>query len=390
MIEKLVPVFHSQLYGVSSVGKPKQWAVSVFSYENYSEIVVDHGFVGGKIVSSSRKLAVGKNIGKSNETTHSEQAILEAQSLTRQKIDEQYVVNIEDIVGPSAASVPLPMLAHEFTKRKKYLKYPCFVQPKLNGVRCLIVKKDGKCRAYSRGGKEYLAIQHILDECNTLFDEGDIFDGEIFSKDLTFQQIVTAIKNEEEHDDNLVHLKYWVYDYVSNLNYSDRFAIICDRLNAKSRASDSSIVITPTFLIENEQEIFTKHMLFVSHSYEGTMIRNDIGAYELKHRSNNLLKYKDFLEKEFEIVGGEESDGTSKGQCVFVCRLSPTDERTFKVRCIGPNEIREHQWNNLKSYIGRWVTVKYQTESDDGIPIFPVGIIVRDGSVVNGIFVPAE
>ncbi len=58
--------------------------------------------------------------------------------------------------------------------------------------------------------------------------------------------------------------------------------------------------------------------------------------------------------------------------------------------CIGPNEIREHQWNNLKSYIGRWVTVKYQTESDDGIPIFPVGIIVRDGSVINGIFVPAE
>lgn len=56
--------FYTILYGLSSTGKPKQWAVSVKTFDKYSEIIVDHGYVNGKIVSSSRKLEVGKNIGK--------------------------------------------------------------------------------------------------------------------------------------------------------------------------------------------------------------------------------------------------------------------------------------------------------------------------------------
>lgn len=56
--------FYQKLYGLSSSGKIKQWSVSVVSYDNYSEIIVDHGYIDGKIVSSSRKIEVGKNIGK--------------------------------------------------------------------------------------------------------------------------------------------------------------------------------------------------------------------------------------------------------------------------------------------------------------------------------------
>lgn len=39
---------------------------------------------------------------------------------------------------------------------------------------------------------------------------------------------------------------------------------------------------------------------------------------------------------------------------------------------------REEQWKNRKEYIGNSLTVRYQTLSDEGIPISPVGIVVRD------------
>ena len=38
-----------------------------------------------------------------------------------------------------------PMLAHEFKKNKHKVKYPCIVQPKLDGIRCIATIKDGKC-----------------------------------------------------------------------------------------------------------------------------------------------------------------------------------------------------------------------------------------------------
>lgn len=367
--------YNKKLYGLSSTGKIKQWEVSVVQHDNFSEIIVDHGYLDGKIVSSSREIGAGKNIGKANETTHFQQAMLEALSLVAAKLDKQYVENLDHIKKPSEAYIPLPMLAHEYLKRKKYLTYPCYGQPKLNGVRCLVVKLNGQCVAYSRGGKQYKTITKILDYCNKIMKDGDIIDGELFTKSLTFQEIVSCIKSEKELDPNINLMQYWVYDYNSELNYSDRYEYLKSIIKP---ADDSPLVLVNSTELYSEKEIYNFMISAMQDGYEGAMLRNKTGPYVLKNRSNNLLKYKQFMEKEFLIVGGEESDGLAKGQCVLVCKLNETDNKTFKVRCIGPNSLREEQWRNLKDYIGKFLTVRYQTVSDDGIPIFPIGIIVRD------------
>ena len=381
--------FYQKLYGLSSSGKIKQWSVSVVSYDNYSEIIVDHGYIDGKIVSSSRKIEVGKNIGKKNQTTHAEQALSEAESLVAQKQDQQYVIDLAALKNPAQAEVPLPMLAHEYTKRKKYLKFPCYAQPKLNGVRCLIVKNNDQCKAYSRGGKQYITITSILNYCNLIMKNGDIFDGELFSTDLTFQEIVSCVKREEELDPNLSKLEYWVYDCVSEDDYADRYKYIKSIiLNTFTPDIVFPIVLTECVDINSEEEIFDFQKIAIENGFEGTMLRNKTGSYVLKDRSSNLLKYKEFFEKEFKIVGGEEGDGLAKGQCTFVLQLSDDDNRTFKARCIGPNETREEQWLNLNNYISKSLTVRFQTYSDEGVPIFPVGVAIRDGAFVDGQFQP--
>jgi DNA ligase-1 len=82
------------------------------------------------------------------------------------------------------------------------------------------------------------------------------------------------------------------------------------------------------------------------------------------------------LDAEFEIVGCDEGSGKDEGKAIFVCKIK--NGKTFSVRCKGADEVRQEQWKNRKAYIGKELTVRYQTLSDDGIPIFPVGIIVRD------------
>jgi ATP-dependent DNA ligase len=54
-----------------------------------------------------------------------------------------------------------PMLAYPVSDKPIDYTKPTFMQPKLDGVRCLIQYDDGKVTAYSRTGKVWKNIEHI-------------------------------------------------------------------------------------------------------------------------------------------------------------------------------------------------------------------------------------
>lgn len=367
---------YSTLYGVSSTGKIKEWTISVYKPDpknsDMAIIKTKHGYVGQKITETEKNIYEGKNIGKANATTPYQQAVSEADSAYKQKLDKQYRTSIEEL-NQTTFEIELPMLAHSFDKREHDIIFPCFVQPKLNGVRCLSKRLKNEMRATSRGGKRFKAIQGLVNLITPFVDENFMTDGEIYCHDLTFQEIITAIKNEEDFDKNLDNLEYWIYDIPSSIDFKHRINMMASIIQL---INHPRIKLVPTRQCNNREEIMEAHRGFMTEGYEGTMIRNMKGGYEFKNRSKNLQKYKDFVDGEFEIIGGEEGTGLSEGQCVFKCKTPEGKE--FGVRCVGTNAVREEQWNNLDSYIGKWLTVKYQNLSDDGIPIFPVGISVRD------------
>lgn len=356
------------LFGLSSTGKMKQWTISVdITVEGAGVITTAHGYVEQTITVNHKHINKGKNIGKVNETTPYEQAISEAQSTYNKKIDEQYVE--DPALLTQQVEIELPMLAHEFTKRGHNVVYPCYVQPKLNGARCLIKKLNHAMRATSRGGKEYRAIETIKNDLMDAMDTFDILDGELYNHELSFQEIMTAIKNETDLDINLSRIQYWVYDLaMEGLFFDERYKIISQMV---AYADSDSIVLVPTYLVHNEQELAERHAEFTAQGFEGTMIRNTDGVYKFKHRSVDLQKYKDFQDAEFEIVDGAEGVGLSAGQCVFVCKTH--DDKLFSVRCIGPNSVREEQWINLQSYKRKYLTVKFQALSDGRSPSLPCG-----------------
>jgi len=349
------------LYSLASTGKVKVWKIEVVHFElyNYYDMVTTSGYIDGKMKSTSRKILVGKNIGKANETSPKDQALSEARSKWQKKVDAGGVESVDNV-----GEVILPSLAHKYIERKHNIKFPCYAQPKLNGVRCLATKGDS-IEFTSRTGKVYTTLKHLVPELVQLMDNSR-FDGEVYvHQDLTFQEICSAVKKQSA---NTLKLQYWVYDLcIKDWDFKDRIEWLSVHL-----PNDGLVQVVDTFVVNNEEELFEYHAKFVKEGYEGTIIRNMEGGYVYQYRSTNLQKYKDFIDEEFKIIGGKADE---EGCVVFKCKC---DGGEFDVRPKGSQEIRREWVRDLDDIIGEELTVRYQNLSDDGIPIFPVGVVIRD------------
>jgi DNA ligase-1 len=115
---------------------------------------------------------------------------------------------------------------------------------------------------------------------------------------------------------------------------------------------------------------------YVSEGYEGIMLRSKDGNYVCNYRSSHLLKYKQFIENEYRIVGFSEGTGRDTGTVIWKCINS--DGNIFNVRPRGSIQNRTEMFNNGNSYIGKLLTVIYQELSENNIPRFPVGKCIRD------------
>lgn len=365
------------LYGTGSTGKIKIFKIKVLDdplcNSDVCQIVMEFGQEGGKLAKNCRLIETGKNIGKSNETTPYEQACNDAQSKWQKKKDEGYT---ETKKAQQTQELLLPMLALKYEERKHDIVFPCYVQPKLDGVRC-ITTSDGDLLTYhSRQGKEFNTLHHLNEEVQTLMDclgAADIPDGEIYChEELTFQEIIAAVKKE---NDETPKLKYYIYDTANpNKTFKQRNEDLV--LTAQGIGEMNNIVIVPTYEVNNEAEIIKYHNQFVKEGYEGVIIRNANGKYTFKHRSKDLQKWKYFKDKEFTITGGKEATGEDKGTVVFICDAG--NGKTFECRPRGSRELRKRWFKDLEYLKGSRLTVRFQELTDDGLPRFPVGIAVRD------------
>jgi len=136
------------LFAKDKNGKVKQWKIHVEDHGSYSRIVYSYGYINGKQIEYKLDVTSGKNIGKKNETTHFEQACSDARSRWEKKQNiDKYVDDLlteEDekeiknkINEEENEKIPAPMLAQDFNKHSKKIKYPCYVQPKLDGYALL-------------------------------------------------------------------------------------------------------------------------------------------------------------------------------------------------------------------------------------------------------------
>lgn len=363
------------LFDIAKTGKIKQWRVCVTDENGLVEIQVEHGFIDGAKTTSAEKITEGKNIGRANATTPVQQALAEAQAQWQKKKDKGYV---EDVKRAQEKTVErLPMLAHTFEERGHHVQFPALVQPKLNGVRCLVTKvAEGQIAYVSRGGKPFGAFPHLVEHHNRVMQVGQTLDGELFNPNYSLQQIVSMVKPGNTPDPKSAEIQHWVYDLAAErMNFEARINLLRQML-APYGGTTGALVLVETVEVAGPEEVQRLHAKFTQANFEGTMIRNRLGGYLWKHRSNDLLKLKSFLDSEFRIVGAVEGVGKSEGQAILVCVTGEAKE--FNVRCEGPDQLRREQWQKRDKLIGKTLTVRYQCLTDGGIPSFGVGVAIRE------------
>ena len=196
-----------------------------------------------------------------------------------------------------------PMLAHKYDDSRVDWDQPVYIQPKLDGVRCLFTKNG----AYSRTGKQFMNLRHIEIALKPFFDQQPdvILDGELYNHKLKndFEKIISLVRKQKPTDNDrldALHLvQFHVYDYFDGVMY-DSYSTRQDQL-ACFDMYDSQIKYVPAKIVSTYKTARAIHSKFLTHGYEGSIIRLD-GLY--KHgRSYDLMKFKDFSDTEATING---------------------------------------------------------------------------------------
>jgi len=371
------------LYQLDSMNRIRSWQIIVLESGRYTETVIHTGLLDGGKVSNTTITTEGKNTGKANETTHYTQAISEAESKIASKLKEGYVEDInnlknKDILG---SGIPAPMLAHKHhptgeQKSSKTLAQmgilgkKIFVQPKLDGNRCLIkVNDEGIGTMYSRSG-DIMPVQldNILNDisilCNMHNVDSFILDGELFSNKFSFNKLNGLIKRQtvsKEDIEERKNIKYHLYDVMTDEGYEERYKFI-------QNFASENIEVIPNFEIVATDENIKKYLeQFLSEGHEGLMVRQLGISYNHK-RSWQLVKVKVFEDEEFEVVGLQED---KRGG--FVGAFTVTDgTHTFNAGASGQGEEeRTYMWNHQDEFIGKMATVCFFGRSEYNIPRFP-------------------
>lgn len=364
------------LYKVTATGSIQEWTVRVVLDNNQATIVTKYGKVGGEIITAEEVVREGKNTGKKNETTPLQQAEKEAKARWKKKQDrEGYTTSKDGVVQQDCIS---PMLAHPLKNVLAHTHYPCDAQRKFNGTRLIVQVVNGQVTLWSRKQAKVTSLPHIQAAYEKAFQGvlgTFIFDGECYRHGWPLQKISGYFRTQEPKEGYL-ELKHCVYDMPSSDGpWSHREGRLVDIYSLYLHTSPC-IELVEAVRVASEKEAWQLHDTWVQEGYEGAILRQLNYPYEFGKRSQGLAKLKKFQDAEFIIQSCKEGKGKFEGTAIFTC-LTP-EGKPFDCCAPGDLDQRAWFWHNRDKFIGKPLTVRYFELSQDGIPIFPVGIAIRD------------
>jgi DNA ligase-1 len=351
------------LYKLDSKGKVREWRMEIEG----AKFRTVSGLADGKQVISEWKQTHAKNVGRANATTAEEQAVAEVDALYTKRLDGEYHTSVKDV---SKARFFKPMLAAKWEDRLNKVEYPVYVQPKLDGVRC-IANSDG---LWTRTGKQIVSCPHIEIALEPLFetDPDLVLDGELYNHKLRddFNQIISLVRKTKPTDEDLADSKNMVEFHVYDLpSCDDIYSVRRTELEQVLRYEDSCLEFVQTDFATSQKDVDGLFGQYVEQGYEGGIIRLDM-PYEQK-RSNSLLKRKDFEDAEFEIISVEEGQGNWSGYAKTLFIKLP-DGTVQQSGLAGNQDYLRQVLADREAYRGGEATVQYFTKTPDGKLRFPV------------------
>jgi ATP-dependent DNA ligase len=274
-----------------------------------------------------------------------------------------------------------PMLAYPVSDKPINYNDKVFMQPKLDGVRCVIQYDNSEVKAYSRTGKEWKNIDHILFNLKPWFalNPNVILDGELYNHGLKddFEKIISLVRKTKPTDEDRLesaqYVEFHCYDII------DETKTFEERMNFITQAvpRNHTIKHVRTIIVGNENQAKVDHARNLDNGYEGSILRtNDV--YKCG-RSWSLRKFKDFSDAEAIITGFVEGKGKRKGTLgKFLMR----DADGVEFGCPPGKGYNYKDLSNLlhraKYYIGATATFTYFERTKAGSYRHPLFKCIRD------------
>lgn len=337
---------------------------------------------------------------------------------------EKVLKDVKNLIVPKVSVNIKPMKAEVWSNKPADLKYfdfeeGVYLQRKFDGWRCtarLQKGEDGEdvCVLTTNSGKQYPWFGKLREELVSLLKgkeyldglDGELYahriigeNGEGLSDEARFAEIcgMCGIRRTSPHplEDQICFYVFDLVDLSGKHDQDSRFQILKE-LFKLSRPYEP-IVDKEHFLKEPKyrvnlcdvvvayfiEEVYSYHDEVAQQGFEGVIVR----ARQLHYtstRSRYMRKYKQFQDREYQIVDVMKDEGVDSEYFVWVCHDPSIIDKTtnspirFRAKPMGCREDRRYWYKNYLEYIGRMLTVKFQDYSEEGIPRFPIAKGIRE------------
>ena len=274
-----------------------------------------------------------------------------------------------------------PMLAYPVSDKPINYDDKIFMQPKLDGVRCLIQYDKGKVTAYSRTGKEWKNIHHITSSLEKWFQSNQttVLDGELYNHDLKddFEKIISLVRRQTPDDIDMLEsrdlVQFHCYDIIhpDNSKFEDRNRFI------KYCVEQSSpyVHVVNSMLCASDEDAKEIHAVNLACGFEGSILRtNDI--YHQK-RTHSLRKFKDFSDAEATITGFVEGKGKRVGTIGKFLAVD-ADGNEFGMPVMDNFKYLQDNFKKMQGFIGKIATFTYFERTKANSYRHPLFKCIRD------------
>ena len=277
-----------------------------------------------------------------------------------------------------------PMLAYPVSTKPIDYNKPVFIQPKLDGVRCVIQYEnmglEYEVKAYSRTGKEWKNIDHILEQLIPFFQKYPdvILDGELYNHDLrdNFEKIISLVRKTKPTDEDRLEAskltQFHCYDIIDEkLPFDQRIEFVTEALMLLGDSIHT--VDTTQCFTEGDAKVF--HADNLELGYEGSIVRtNDV--YKCG-RSWNLRKFKDFHDDEALLLDWVEGKGKRKGT-IGKFMAQDSEGNIFGMPVMDKFEYLQNNFEEMKTWIGKLATFTYFERTKANSYRHPLFKCIRD------------
>ena len=289
-------------------------------------------------------------------------------------------------IWPKLISTYPVMLASGYDQKLvDKIKFPAYVQLKLDGMRFNAIVRGQTVEFRSRNGREILipnksfAVPFI--KMADHYKQDMVFDGELLIADYagkpvnrqTGNGILSKAIKGTMSDTEALQVMATLWDAIPYESfkagidkepYNIRMAKLSNAMEDMKTVNAQLGKYVALVWTEQVNDLYTAKRIFekfLSEGQEGTILKSKDGIWEDK-RSKEQIKFKGELECDLRVVDWEEGTGKNKGRLgALVCE---SEDGAIRVN-VGSGYTDEQRNAYTKTVIGKVATVKYNARIQD-------------------------